>query len=74
MAVCIAFNPPDSIKTTADADKKNPQTTFTIFGGFKLPLVVCIPKTNVAESADVTKNVVINISVMTINNPVSGNC
>lgn len=62
IAVCIAFNPPENIKTIADADKKNHKTTFTIFGGFKLPLVVCIPKTNVAESADVHSYIFKNLA------------
>ena len=37
-----------------------PQTTFTILDGFNEPNVVCIPNTNVAESADVIKNDAIN--------------
>ncbi len=59
-AVCRAVNPPCHNKTAAVPDCTTPQTTFTLISGFRLPFVVCIPKTNVAESADVMKNVLIN--------------
>ena len=34
--------------------------SFTLFGGVNEPFVDCMPRTNVAESADVTKNETIN--------------
>lgn len=70
-AVCRAFNPPDHSRINAAADTRIPHTIFVVFGGFKLPLVVCIPRTNVAESAEVIKNVLIskiaNIDVKVLN-------
>ena len=33
-----------------------PQMSFTVFGGVNEPFVDCMPRTNVAESADVMKN------------------
>lgn len=74
MAVCMAFSPPETINTTAEADKTNPQISFTAVGGFKLPLVVCIPNTNVAESAEVMKKVEIKNSVRMINTIDKGRC
>ena len=38
-----------------------PQVSFTLFGGVKDPFVDCIPRTNVAESAEVMKNEAINM-------------
>ncbi len=56
-AVCKASKPPTYNKIEAKAAKTIPQIILMRFGGFKLPCVVNIPKTNVAESADVIKNV-----------------
>lgn len=39
-----------------------PQLSFTEFAGFKEPYDVCMPSTNVAESADVIKNTAIRIN------------
>ena len=51
------LRPPDQSKTAAATDWTIPQANFTEFEGFKLPFVVKVPKTNVAESAEVIKNV-----------------
>ena len=40
----------------------NTHVTFTMLDGSNEPYDVCIPNTNVAESADVIKNEPINIS------------
>lgn len=74
MAVCIAPKPPEAIKTTADKANIIPHVIFTKFFGFRLPNDVCIPNTNVAESADVMKKVDISMSVTIINILVSGSC
>lgn len=69
-AVCSAVNPPDHKRTAAAAAWITPQTTLMMFGGFKLPLVVCMASTNVAESAEVIKNVQINkIAKIDVNVP-----
>ncbi len=57
MAVCNPSNPPEYISTTAEADSIKPQVNFTKNGGLIFPLVVCMPNTNVAESALVMKKV-----------------
>src|SRR5699024_584505 len=59
-AVWRAFKPPDQSKTAAAPAWMNPQINLILRGGFNIPFVVCIPITNVAESADVIKNVLIN--------------
>ena len=59
-AVCNASNPPIYNSVEAIAARTIPQIILIRFGGFKLPCVVNIPKTNVAESADVIKNVAIS--------------
>src|SRR5699024_4051223 len=58
-AVWRAFKPPDQSKTAAAPAWMNPQINLILRGGFNIPFVVCIPITNVAESADVIKNVLI---------------
>ncbi len=58
-ARCNASSPPVQRSNAAEADWIIPQTNFTRFGGLRLPFVVCIPSTNVAESADVIKKVLI---------------
>src|SRR5690625_4529233 len=50
-----------------------PQVNLTRKGGFNIPFVVCIPITKVAESADVIKNVLINIIDKTIAIVLKGN-
>src|SRR5699024_1211945 len=55
-AFCSASNPPVDNKIIAIADCEIPQVSLTIFGGYNEPNDVCIPSTNVAESADVMKN------------------
>jgi hypothetical protein len=54
---CNACNPPLYKRTKATIDREIPQVIFTVLGGVSDPYVVCIPSTNVAESADVIKNV-----------------
>src|SRR5699024_221608 len=57
-ADCSAFkpvSPPAKSNTYAIDDNNNPQINFTKFAGLKVPKAVCIPKTNVAESAEVIK-------------------
>ena len=46
------LSPPDQSSTAAATDWTIPQVNFTEFEGFKLPFVVKVPKTNVAESAE----------------------
>lgn len=52
---CKAVNPLTESKISAMEDWMTPQMIFTLFGGVKEPYVDCMPNTNVAESADVTK-------------------
>lgn len=42
-------------------DCRTPHISLTLAEGFNAPLLDNIPRTKVAESADVTKNVMINI-------------
>src|SRR5690625_3502996 len=51
-----------------------PQINLILFGGYKLPPVVSIPRTNVAESADVIKNMLISRIAMLDINVVNGKC
>lgn len=53
-------SPPVYNRTAAIADCIRPQVIFTVVGGDMDPFVVCIPKTKVAESAGVMKNVLIS--------------
>src|SRR5699024_7682101 len=58
-ADCKAFrpvSPPASNRTKAMAERETPHTTLIIPDGVSEPNDVCIPRTNVAESADVMKN------------------
>lgn len=64
-AVCSAPSPPCQSKTAAVPDCTTPHTNLIFVLGFKFPYVVCIPKTNVAESADVIKNVLISRTAKT---------
>src|SRR5699024_2398678 len=50
-----------------------PQVNLIRFGGFNIPFVVCIPRTKVAESADVMKKVVIKVIDKTIEIVLKGN-
>src|SRR5699024_12704907 len=43
-----------------------PHANLIFIGGFNIPFVVCIPITNVAESADVMKNVLIKTIASTV--------
>ncbi|KXY48247.1 hypothetical protein AT265_16960 [Bacillus cereus] len=52
----------------------NPQISFKLFFGDKLPLLVCIATTNVAESAEVSKNVATKISPVMVKNVENGKC
>ena len=57
--VCNIFSPfaEPTINDNANADCIIPHTNFLELGGFKSPLCDSIPNTNVAEFADVMKNV-----------------
>ena len=57
---CNAVSPLTDNKITAIVDWMMPQMSFTLFGGVNEPFVDCIPRTNVAESAEVMKNEAIN--------------
>ncbi len=58
MAVCCkAVRPPVNSKAMAKKDWVAPQAIFLSAGGFKSPLEVIIPKTKVAESAEVMKKI-----------------
>ena len=57
---CKAVSPLTESKISAMVDWITPQMSFTLFGGVNEPFVDCIPRTNVAESADVMKNETIN--------------
>lgn len=59
-AVCNPPNPPLYKRTAAIEDCRIPQISFVDTAGFKLPFDVSMPKTKVAESAEVIKNVMIN--------------
>lgn len=73
-AVCNDCKPPVQSKIAAITDWIIPHVNLTELAGFKLPFVVCIPRTNVAESADVTKNVQIRIIAIPANNEPNGKC
>lgn len=73
-AVCKAVSPPDQSRTNAAADTRIPHTILVMFGGFRLPFVVCIPRTKVAESAEVIKNVLISIIANIEVNVLNGKC
>ena len=60
MVFCKAVSPLTDSKMSAIDDWIIPQTSLTMLGGVKDPFVDCIPRTNVAESADVIKNEAIN--------------
>src|SRR5690625_361084 len=72
-ADCNPFKPPDQRRTMAAADCTNPQIALIGSGGLSIPFVVCIPITNVVESAEVIKNVPINIIDTTIVMVLNGN-
>src|SRR5699024_2263712 len=63
-AFCSAWSPPVYNKTAAIPDWAIPQTNLTDVSGDNDPPVVCMPSTNVAESADVMKKVPISIKPM----------
>src|SRR5699024_12199197 len=72
---CSAFkplSPPENSKINAINACAILQMTLTITDGFNEPNVVCIPNTNVAESADVIKNVAINSNVTMDNTKSNG--
>lgn len=60
MVFCKAVSPLTDSKIIAIDDWIIPQTSLTTLGGVKDPFVDCMPRTNVAESADVMKNEAIN--------------
>ncbi len=54
--VCSASSPCSEVSNTAAVPEMiSPQTNLTELAGFRLPLDVWIPRTTVAESADVIK-------------------
>ena len=59
-AVCKPCNPPLYSSTAAIVDCNKPHINFTLVVGFGMPLEDNMPNTNVAESADVIKNVIIS--------------
>lgn len=64
-AVCNGLSPPaNNNNAIAKRDCTRPQITFFLFEGFKSPFDVNIANTNVAEFADVIKNVHNNIRVI----------
>lgn len=71
---CSAVNPLTESKMTAMVDRMSPQMSFTLFGGVNEPFVDCIPSTNVAESADVTKNEAIKMIVAMDKNSAPRHC
>ncbi len=64
IAACMPCRPPVPNKIAEIAAKMIPKINVTKKGGFKFPFVVCIPRTKVAESAEVTKNVKIRTTEM----------
>ena len=56
----IATRPPLKSKTIAINDSRMPQIILILVSGFKSPFLANMPITKVAESAEVTKNVIIN--------------
>src|SRR5699024_5131018 len=62
---CKAVKPLTESKMTAIVDWIKPQMSLTLFGGVNEPFVDCIPRTKVAESADVMKNEAIKIMAAT---------
>lgn len=57
---CKAVSPLTDSNISAMVDWITPHVSLTLLGGVSDPLVDCIPRTNVAESADVIKNDAIN--------------
>lgn len=53
--VLTASSPPANKKTVADPAVINPHAILTLFDGLRFPLLLNIPNTNVAESAEVIK-------------------
>ena len=62
---CNASNPLTDNNMIAITDNVIPQANFTLFGGVRDPLVDCIPRTKVAESAEVMKKEPINNTAKT---------
>lgn len=56
-AFCSAVKPPENRRLAAIAACKIPQINLILNDGFIEPNVVCIPSTNVAESANVIKKI-----------------
>lgn len=56
MVFCKAVSPLTDNRMKAIVDWMVPQVSLTLFGGVNEPFVDCMPRTNVAESADVMKN------------------
>lgn len=66
--------PPEYITIAAIAERIIPQVILTLLEGFNFPPVVNIPSTNVAESAEVIKNIAITTIVINDNTVPSGYC
>lgn len=56
--LCNASRPPENSRTAAADDWIIPQPILIPVGGSILPRVVIMPSTKVAESAEVTKNII----------------
>lgn len=72
-AVCKDPSPPAKSRMTAMVDCAIPHVSFTAFAGSSDPLEVCMPSTNVAESAEVIKKVEMSNTATIDNNMPSGN-
>ena len=59
ITICMPPIPPDASSIAAEPEITRPQMNLMETGGFRLPLVVCMPSTNVAESAEVIKKLII---------------
>ena len=55
--ICKPFNPPDHNKTVAATNWMTPHVNLIELGGFRFPWVVKVPRTKVAESAEMIKKV-----------------
>ncbi|MNI83772.1 hypothetical protein D3C73_1406140 [compost metagenome] len=73
-AVWRPLSPPLNSSTTAMADCMIPQVNFTLVLGSSLPSEVSMPNTNVAESADVIKKIMIRSVATTAKIVPKGNC
>lgn len=71
--VLTASSPPANRKTTADPAVISPHVILRFHDGFDLPLLLSIPNTNVAESAEVIKKIKISKRANILKKLPSGN-